>query len=177
MKSINPALPVKRARKTGADSPLPKTAAAADADAPRIANELGHESLGFLVRHTHRAFARVLADRLLEHDISPAQWTALRALWREDGYSQVDLAQRIHVEKASLTALLESLERKKLIRRERSEDDKRRWNVHLTKAGRALEAELLPFASQIDKQAVKGLSKEENATLRALLMKIWENLQ
>jgi len=141
------------------------------------ADELEQEPLGYLIRHTHRSFTRVLGDRLLEHGISPGQWTALRALWREDGYSQVELAQRIRVEKASLTALLESLEKKALITRTRSEEDKRRWNVHLTKAGRSLEEVLMPIAPQIEKQAVKGLTKEENAILRTLLMKVWGNLQ
>ncbi|GAB7543997.1 hypothetical protein CS8_036690 [Cupriavidus sp. 8B] len=142
-----------------------------------LAEELEQEPLGYLIRHTHRSFTRVLGERLLDHGISPAQWTALRALWREDGYSQVELAQRIRVEKASLTALLESLEKKGLILRSRSDEDKRRWNVHLTETGRSLEAVLMPIAPQIEKLAVKGLTKEESATLRSLLKKVWDNLQ
>lgn len=147
------------------------------ADASPVDAEFEHEPLGYLVRHAHRAFARVLSERLLEHDISSGQWTALRALWREDGYSQVELAQRIRVEKASLTALLESLEKKGLIRRERCEEDKRRWNVHLTKPGHALEAVLMPIAPEIEKLAIKGLTKDESATLRKLLVKVWNNLE
>lgn len=135
------------------------------------------EALGFLIRHVHRAFVRTLTERLAPHDISPAQWTALRALWRKDGYSQVELAQRLHVEKAALTAVLESLEKKELIRRERSDDDKRRWNVYLTKAGRRLEADLLPLASQIDTQALGGFSAEQTGHFRHALLQVLANLQ
>lgn len=134
------------------------------------------EGIGFLIRHTHRAFARTLADRLVAHGVTAAQWTVLRALWREDQCSQVDLAQRIRVEKASLTAVLLSLEQRKLIRRERSDVDRRVWSVHLTEAGRALEEVLLPFASQIDKLATKGFSKEEVSVLRHLLVRLMSNL-
>lgn len=135
------------------------------------------EALGFLIRQVHRAFVRTLTERLTPYDISPAQWTALRALWRKDGYSQVELAQRLHVEKAALTAVLESLEKKELIRRERSDGDKRRWNVHLTKAGRLLEADLLPLASQIDTQALRGFSAEQTVHLRHALVQALANLQ
>src|SRR5690606_40891085 len=84
------------------------------------------DGLGFLVRHVHRAFARVLTERLASSGVSAAQWTILRALWREDRCSQVELAARVRVDKASLTQVLVSLERKGLIQRERSQEDRRR---------------------------------------------------
>lgn len=135
------------------------------------------EGVGFLVRQTHRAFARVLAERLAPYGISAAQWTVLRALWREDRCSQVELAARIRVEKASLTQVLASLERQGLIERERSEQDKRRWHVCLTEAGRALEPELLPFAPSIDMVALAGFTKNEVVTLKGLLTRALRNLE
>ncbi|QBR04138.1 MarR family winged helix-turn-helix transcriptional regulator [Paraburkholderia pallida] len=138
---------------------------------------LQSEALGFVIRQVHRAFVRKLVEHLAPYDISPAQWTALRALWRKDGYSQVELAQRLHVEKAALTAVLESLEKKELIRRERSNGDKRRWNVYLTRTGRRLEADLLPLASQIDSEALRGFSREQIGHFRQSLLQVLTNLQ
>lgn len=134
------------------------------------------DGLGFLVRHVHRAFARVLAERLAPSGITPAQWTILRALWQEDGCSQVELAARVRVEKASLTHVLISLERRGLIVRERSEEDRRRWYVRLTDEGRALEPELLPHAAEIDAMATESLSPEQVATLKSLLAVLLKNL-
>lgn len=158
-------------------SPNPHNAKKSDIPASDDSVVLQSEALGFLIRHVHRAFVRSLVEHLAPYDISPAQWTALRALWRKDGYSQVELAQRLRVEKAALTAVLESLEKKELILRERSDGDKRRWNVHLTKAGRLLEADLLPLASQIDTQALRGFSNEQTAHFRHALLQVLTNLQ
>lgn len=138
---------------------------------------LQHKGMGYLVRQAHRSFLRVLADLLRSHDITPAQWTLLRALWQEDGYNQVELAQRIHVEKASLTSVLDSLQRRNLIERIRSTEDRRMWNVYLTAAGRRLRLELLPYAGKTDAIAAKGLSAEEVAEFRRLLLRVIVNLQ
>jgi len=134
------------------------------------------EGLGFLVRHTHRAFAKRLADRLAPHGISAAQWTVLRALWKEDSVSQVDLAASIRVEKASLTHVLVALEKQQLIHRARSTEDRRRWFVTLTPKGRSLKQELLPIARDIDQLATQGLSESDLRTLKALMAKTLANL-
>ena len=132
---------------------------------------------GFLVRQLHRAFTRVLSDRLVPHDVSPAQWTVLRALWRQDDCSQVDLATAISVEKASLTQVLQAMEHTKLITRERCVEDRRRWLVKLTSRGRKLETQLLPLAVGIEKDALTGFSEEESKEFRRLLVKALRNLQ
>ncbi|RZS84256.1 MarR family winged helix-turn-helix transcriptional regulator [Pigmentiphaga kullae] len=133
--------------------------------------------IGFLVRHVHKAFARVLAERLGPYGVTSAQWTVLRSLWQEDCCSQVDLAANIRVEKASLTQILSSLERQGLIVRERSDTDRRRWLVSLTDQGRALEPLLLPFAGEIDRLASTGFSKKELAELKSLLTRALHHLE
>lgn len=135
------------------------------------------EGLGYLVRLAHRGFLRTLAARLAPHNITASQWTTLRALWDEDGYSQVDLAQRINVEKASLTSVLDALERRGLAQRLRSAEDRRVWNVQLTKAGRDLKKDLLPYAAEVNALASSGLSKAEVDEFRRILQKVISNLK
>ena len=73
---------------------------------------LTDRSLSFLVRQAHRAFVTRLADGLVPHGVSAAEWAVLRRLWQQEGLTQVDLADCMRVRKASLTAVLTSLERK-----------------------------------------------------------------
>jgi DNA-binding MarR family transcriptional regulator len=153
-----------RARTTPVTDPLPT---------PSNSRQQG---LGYLIRLAHRAFQQTLADRLERHAITASQWTVLRALWDEDNYSQVDLARRIHVEKASLTPVLEALERRGLVRRRQSLNDRRVWNVELTKVGRQLRKGLLPYATQVNTLASEGLSKTEIDTFRHVLQKLIANL-
>src|SRR2546423_6601881 len=77
------------------------------------------QSVGYLARYAHRAFAKALAAELAPHGILGAQWSVLRVLWEQEGLSQVDLAERMRVEKASLTSVLDAMERRRLIVRTR----------------------------------------------------------
>jgi DNA-binding MarR family transcriptional regulator len=135
------------------------------------------ESTGYLVREAHRAFSRTLAERLTPHGISPAQWSALRALWREDGYSQVELAQRMQVEKASLTSVLDALERRGLVTRVRNSEDRRKSHVYLTPAGRQLEKALLPYAGDVNGLATGGIDPIDLEMFQRILRQIIKNLR
>src|ERR1700694_1905313 len=76
-------------------------------------------SVGYLARYAHRAFVKALADELAPHGLLTAQWSVLRILWDIEGLTQVELAERMRVEKASLTGVLEGMERRGLILRVR----------------------------------------------------------
>jgi DNA-binding MarR family transcriptional regulator len=93
------------------------------------------------------------------------QFQHLRNLWEENGLSQADLSRRIGIEMASSTAILDSLEAAGLIARRRNAADRRKINVFLTPAGAALEKPLMACAAKANRQARKGLSDAEVATV------------
>jgi DNA-binding MarR family transcriptional regulator len=135
------------------------------------------QSVGYLTRYAHRAFAKALAGELAPHGILGAQWSVLRVLWEQEGLSQVDLAERMRVEKASLTSVLDAMERRKLIVRSRNSDDRRKVNISLTSHGRSLKAQLLPYGVSINRRATRGMSVEEIDQLRGLLARVIRNLE
>jgi DNA-binding MarR family transcriptional regulator len=133
-------------------------------------------SLGYLVRYAHRAFVRALAAELAPHGISTGEWAVFRVLWTREGYSQVELAQRMGVEKASLTAVLRAMERSGWLTRRRDPDDQRCSVLSLTPRGRALKRKLLSCGAQINRRAIAGMSASQVAQLRNLLGKVTTNL-
>ncbi len=138
---------------------------------------LTDRSLSFLVRQAHRAFVTRLADRLVPHGVSVAEWAVLRRLWQQEGFTQVDLADRMRVRKASLTAVLTSLERKGFMRRTRRGEDRRKHHLFLTKVGRDLKEELLPIGLAINRKAVAGIDPKHAGLAVLLLEKIIANLE
>lgn len=134
-------------------------------------------SIGYLTRYAHRAFVKALADELEPHGILSAQWSVLRILWDIEGLTQVELADRMRVEKASLTGVLEGMERRGLILRVRNEDDRRKINITLTAQGRRLKSQLLPHAVKINRKATRGMSGSETLELRRLLAKLIQNIE
>jgi DNA-binding MarR family transcriptional regulator len=138
---------------------------------------LSDRSLSFLVRQAHRAFVATLADRLLPHGVSVAEWAVLRRLWQEEGFTQVDLADRMRVRKASLTSVLASLERKGLLRRIRRGEDRRKCHLFLTRRGRDLKEELLPIGVAINRKAVAGIDPDDAGLAVRLLEMVIANLE
>jgi DNA-binding MarR family transcriptional regulator len=133
-------------------------------------------SLGYQIRYAYRGFVKALAEELEPHRVTTSQWSALRVLWQCEGLSQVELAQRMMVEKASLTPVLAGMEAGGLITRHRSLEDKRKIRIYLTATGRRLKEKVLPLGARINNRATRGLTAAQSQTLHALLTKVMANL-
>jgi DNA-binding MarR family transcriptional regulator len=135
------------------------------------------ESIGYMVRNAHRAFDRLLAGGLAEHDILTGQWSLLRVLWHEDNLSQIEVAKRMKVERASLTIMLNTVEKAGLITRKADAADARKQLISLTRKGRALQKVLVPIGEGVNEVALTGFSRDEISTLRSLLGRVITNLE
>ncbi|MGA9894469.1 MAG: MarR family transcriptional regulator [Xanthobacteraceae bacterium] len=120
---------------------------------------------------------KALADELGPHRVTTGQWSALRVLWQQEGLSQVELAQRMMVEKASLTAVLKAMASEGLITRVRNVEDRRKINIYLTASGRRLKSKILPLIGKINKRATRRLTSAEVHHLHTLLAQVMINLQ
>jgi len=134
------------------------------------------QSLGYLVRDTHRAFTRELEARIAAEGVSIGQWYFLRALWEEDGLTQRELSRRVGMMEPTTVTAVNAMERRGLVRRVRDACDRRKVKVVLTARGRRLKAKLLPCARAVNELAASGFSEEEIATLRRLLDRARVNL-
>jgi MarR family transcriptional regulator, organic hydroperoxide resistance regulator len=133
--------------------------------------------LGVLLRNADMIFNRALREELARHDITFSQFQHLWQLFGSEGLTQVDLSHRIGIEAASSTAVINQLEKRRLIRRKRDAIDRRRINVTLTSAGRALEKPLTKCAMRVNKIARDGLSKAEIDVLFAGINRVIRNLR
>lgn len=156
---------------------MPMSQPVSSSAARRKFSVTAEQSIGYLVRYGYRAFARAISVELQPFEISSGQWSVLRVLWEVQGLSQVELAERMRVEKASLTGVLDAMEKRGLISRTRNTEDRRKVNIHLTSRGQALKDKLLPYRTKINKKATRGMSVAEVDTLRALLVRVIDNLE
>ena len=139
-------------------------------------NFLPRESAGYLVRDAHRAFQRLLEQRIAPYGVTRGQWYFLRVLWTEDGLSQRELSQRVGMMEPTTVIALQSMERAGLVRRVRSASDKRRAQVWLTPKAQKLKGRLLPLAREITMQARAGVSKKEFEAFRDTISRMTANL-
>jgi DNA-binding MarR family transcriptional regulator len=133
-------------------------------------------SVGYLVRETHRAFARALERRIRPHGVTMGMWFFFRALWEEDGINQRELSRRVGMMEPTTVTALRAMERRGYVRRVRSAKDRRSIHVHLTPLGRRLKRRLLPYAVEVNAEALSGVSGRQLRTIRELLGRMRNSL-
>lgn len=113
------------------------------------------------------------------HGLSQARFTVLMLLncgACEGQGSPSDLATRAGVSRATMTGLVDGLERDGLVAREPHEDDRRMLTVRLTPRGRETLEAILPGHFRYVARLMSGLSEEEQVELVGLLAKLRERL-
>lgn len=124
-----------------------------------------------LTRASDTMMARI-NNHLEDYDLTTSQFGAMEALYHLGTLSQVMLAQKILKSTGNVTTVLQNLEKRGLIERERDPADQRVVLVTLSAAGRTLIARILPphVAGVVAQFSV--LSAEEQETLAALCRKL-----
>ena len=134
-------------------------------------------NVGFLLRYADRIFTKALSEELKSRDATITRWSVLRVLSDEEGISQVELADRMLVEKANLTAVLEAMVTEGLLVRPRDTQDKRKSKLFLTARSRALKSELVPSVKSVNAEATRGMDDFAIRRLCELLSHLISNLE
>jgi len=105
-------------------------------------------------------------------DLTEQQWRVLRVLWSSERVSSAELAERTLLLQPSLVGIIDRLERKELVTRVRSVDDRRVVYIVATAKSRALQDKVIPETDRIHQQLQDSVTAEEWAAMEATLAKI-----
>jgi DNA-binding MarR family transcriptional regulator len=105
-------------------------------------------------------------------NITTEQWGVLKCLWQEEGISQSEIAEKVNKDKASITRILDIMQKNNLIDRCDAELDRRSYRILLTEEGKSLESKLWLAAQTANEQIFRNLNQGERQELRKLLLKM-----
>ncbi|OWQ92250.1 hypothetical protein CDN99_07885 [Roseateles aquatilis] len=132
-------------------------------------------SLGWLLRQIKQSMV-CQADKLLgKHDLTHAQWAPMLRLRFNGPMSSAALARELAMDGGAMTRLLDRLEAKNLVRRDRSVEDRRVVMVSLTDNGVNAMSAAPGVLSQVFNDHLSGFTDEEFRTLIALLQRLVAN--
>jgi DNA-binding MarR family transcriptional regulator len=136
------------------------------------------EAFLHLLRAGDEAF-RVVEGHLAEHEITQGRFGVLMALWtncrREEArvpLTPAEIAERTGVTRATITGLIDTLERAGLVMRTPHTDDRRMTSVMITGKGEQLLAEILPEHFRQMAWLLAPLKESERKTFVRLLTKV-----
>lgn len=122
--------------------------------------------LGFHLRMALLAVYRDFTSALDGFDLTQRQVATLELVRANPGSSQVDLASVLGTDRATMMSVVDRLEKRHFLKRERSREDRRRQELHLTDGGRKVLAEA---KARIAEHERKFTSRFTQAELEALV--------
>lgn len=110
-------------------------------------------------------------------DFTAEQWVILDELYRRGGISQSELANGSFKDAPTVSRIIDLLSKKKLVQRERFDNDRRRYKVFLTKKGKADYEKALPAVLKLRELGWQELSDEDYETYLRIMNQIFKNFE
>lgn len=161
---------MKRASK--ADMKKDFATSSTSANAPRIETAIGSNGaeinmdllpnlLGYNVRRAQIELWRDFGASVAEGEIRPGLFSMMLLIGANPGIAQIDLANQLGVDKASIVALVDRLENAGWVQRKRSTEDRRRQEIFTTPAGQKKLAQLKREVQEHDEKFCSLYTQDE----------------
>jgi len=132
-------------------------------------------NVGLLIKHVHILLHRVIDLHACPMGLTANQWRPLLLILHRGIDTPAELARALDVDTGATTRMLDRLESKGFVRRERVPEDRRVVKIVLTDEGRAVADRILPTIAQTLNIHLSGFSEDEIRMLIALLKRMIAN--
>lgn len=129
-------------------------------------------SVGYLLGRAKSMLSHSIEQEVSGLDITHAQASCLMMLARGAASTVTDLGRELNTDVGSVTRLLNRMEKRGLIVRQRRDDDRRVVDLSLTEEGHALVSRLPEAFSNVLRQHFRNFSAEEIDILRRMLQRV-----
>ena len=127
------------------------------------------ECVNYLLTTAQHSVFLKMTEKLSIFDITPVQYAVLYCLWEKDARSPKEIAERLKLENSTISGILERMEKKGLLQRSISKEDRRFILVMLTEKGAGLKEDVLATVEQVNTEVLSVFSSEECAALKSHL--------
>lgn len=125
------------------------------------------------VNHKNAEYGFLL---LKEENLHPGQMPLLVHLWKQEGCTQKELADRMEIKPPTLNVMIGRMEKNGLIEKRKDEKDSRKSRIYFTEKGRKICKECKDRFGKIQKQVQDYFTEEEQEELKRLLNKFCDCL-
>ena len=127
------------------------------------------ECVNYLLTTAQHSVFLKMTEKLSVFDLTPVQYAVLYCVWENDKKSPKEIAERLKLENSTISGILERMEKKGLIKRMISKEDRRFIQIMLTEKGAALEEDVLAAVDEVNEEVMSVFSKEECENLKTQL--------
>ncbi len=135
-------------------------------------NMLFKDCVCFLIGRVSRKLNRITKESISRYGLTTAQFFLLIALYEEDGILISKLAEKVALDKATLTGIIDRLERDGLVERRDDPSDRRAIRIYLTDKAKRMKDELLDIYHRNNSRFLSVLTDEERKVFERIVQKL-----
>jgi len=133
-------------------------------------------SFGFLITDVTRLLRKQFDRRAVRFGLTRAQWRALKRVHHGEGMTQNELAEFLEMEPIAVGRVIDRLQKAGFVERRADPNDRRCWRLHLRPKAHAVVDDMEQIASELFRQAQRGIAAAELKTMINALARMKENL-
>jgi len=130
------------------------------------------DRLGFLLGRAHLAHRSIAERALASLGVGVKEFGALSVLVEEGPLSQQRLGERQGVDRTTMVAVVDELERRGLVERRRNPDDRRAYSLHATAKGRRVLRQASAAAKRAEDEFLAPIPAGDRRRLKQLLQRL-----
>ena len=136
------------------------------------------EAIGFVSYRTSLSIKQYILKQFKEHgfDTTAEQFGVMIRIFKHDGLSQNQLAEKVFKQGPNITRIIDDLEEKGLVVRKLDASDRRKYLLFLSEEGINCIGSLLEIARETYLSFSKDISEEDMLTTLNVLNRIYHNI-
>ena len=135
-----------------------------------------NDSVGYLINGVRALVIARMDTRLAELGVTGSQWGTMMSLVQGGARTAAEVSRQLGCDTGAMTRMLDRLEEKGLVRRERSVEDRRVVHVLPTESGVDMVRQAMPSVVDTLNELLAGFSPEEIGLLKDFLRRMQANL-
>ncbi|WP_423409388.1 MarR family winged helix-turn-helix transcriptional regulator [Heyndrickxia sp. MSNUG] len=124
-----------------------------------------------------KKLTRYINLQLKPFSITTEQWSVLRTLSESNDISQKELSERADKDQATLTKILDLLEKNKFIERVQNPSDRRSFLIKITQKGAQLVKEVTPYLEEVFAKITDSIQAEKLAIYKETVLSLENNIE
>lgn len=136
---------------------------------------IGEDNAGFMIKLVYHSMNRMLDQEMAPLGLTAMQWRPIAMVYTGRADTPAELARLNGVDTGAMTRTLDRLEAKKLLKRTRSQEDRRVVKIELTESGQDKAQRIPDNIARTLNHHLRGFSTDEVAQLKHLLRRMLAN--
>ena len=128
-----------------------------------------NQCINYLLTTAQHAVFQEMSAQLSKFDVTPVQYGVMYCLWVIKKNSPKEIAEELRLENSTISGVLERMEKKGLIKRKVSKEDRRFVEIILTDKGNDLEEPILETVEEVNRIVLKDMGQQEQEALKESL--------